>query len=476
MEKDTTKLWRLTKAINEDNQDRHSTTVLTENNSHYTGKMAANILAENFKDNSLLDIPRDRAAEVRNQVKHAASIATASQLMTADFTIQELQDACRRLRTKKSPGKDGITNEMIKNLGSYAQQKLLDVFNQSWNTGNFPAKWKEAILIPILKKGKDKNRKDSYRPISLLSCLSKTMERMVNKRLQNHLERNGLISQTQSGFRKNRSTEDQVAFLAQEVENAFQEKMKTIAVFFDLTKAFDKVWKEGLLLKLLKKGIGGKMFKWLESYLFHRSARVKIDGCRSHLVKIKEGVPQGGVISPTLFIIFIDDIVNELSRHISKALHADDLAIWTSQSYTSTATYLMQEAVDKVSEWSKEWLVEINKTKTESTCFSLSPEKWKETLKLDGQAIPKQATPTYLGVKMDKTLTWGPHIEDIEKKATRKLNIMRKLAGTNWGADKNILKQVYTSTVRPHLEYASTAWTTAAKSNTKKLDKVQNKS
>ena len=475
MEKDTTKLWRLTKAINEDNQARHSTTVLTENNAHYTGKMAANILAENFKDNSLLDIPRDRAAEVRNQVKHAASIATASQLMTADFTIQELQDACGRLRTKKSPGKDGITNEMIKNLGNYAQQKLLDVFNQSWNTGNFPAKWKEAILIPILKKGKDKNRKDSYRPISLLSCLSKTMERMVNKRLQIHLERNGLISQAQSGFRKNRSTEDQVAFLAQEVENAFQEKMKTIAVFFDLTKAFDKVWKEGLLLKLLKKGIGGKMFKWLESYLFHRSARVKIDGCRSHLVKIKEGVPQGGVISPTLFIVFIDDIVNELSRRIAKALHADDLAIWTSQSHTSTATYLMQEAVDKVFKWSQEWLVEINKTKTESTCFSLSPEKWKETLKLDGQEIPKQATPTYLGVKMDKTLTWGPHIEDIEKKATKKLNIMRKLAGTNWGADKNILKQVYTSTVRPHLEYASTAWTTAAKSNTKKLDKVQNK-
>ena len=475
MERDTTKLWRLTKAINEDNQARYSTTVLSENNSHYTGKMAANILAENFKDNSLLDIPRDRAAEVRNQVKHAASIATASQLMTADFTIQELQDACRRLRTRKSPGKDGITNEMIKNLGSYALQKLLDVFNQSWNTGIFPAKWKEAILIPILKKGKDKNRKDSYRPISLLSCLSKTMERMVNKRLQNHLERNGLINQVQSGFRKNRSTEDQVAFLAQEVENAFQDKMKTIAVFFDLTKAFDKVWKEGLLLKLLQKDICGKMYKWLESYLFHRSARVKIDGYRSHLVKIKEGVPQGGVISPTLFIIFINDIVDELSRHISKALHADDLAIWTSQIYTSTATYLMQEAVDKVSEWAKKWLVEINKTKTESTCFSLSPEKWKETLKLDGQEIPKQATPTYLGVKMDKTLTWGPHIEDIEKRATKKLNIMRKLAGTNWGADKSILKQVYTSTVRPHLEYASTAWTTAAKSNTKKLDKVQNK-
>ena len=134
MEKDTTKLWRLMKTINEDNQAKYSTTVLSENNAHYTGKMAANILADNFGNNSLLDIPRDRAAEVRNQVKQASTIATACPLMTANFSIQELQDACRRLKTKKSPGKDGITNEMIKNLGKYAKQKLLEVFNQSWCT------------------------------------------------------------------------------------------------------------------------------------------------------------------------------------------------------------------------------------------------------------------------------------------------------------------------------------------------------
>ena len=474
MEKDTKKLWRLTKTINEDNQAKYSATVLTENNTHYTGKMAANILAENFRNDSLLDIPRDRAAEVRNQVKQASSIATACPLMTADFSILELQDACRRLKTRKAPGKDGITNEMIKNLGKFAKQKLLYVFNQSWQTGEFPAKWKEAILIPVLKKGKDKHSKGSYRPISLLSCLSKTMERMVNKRLQNHLERNELINPTQSGFRKNRSTEDQVAFLAQEVENAFQMKMKTIAVFVDLTKAFDKVWKEGLLLKLLKKDIGGKMFKWLESYLFQRSARVKIDGHTSHLVKIKEGVPQGGVISPTLFIIFIDDIIDKLSRHISKALHADDLAVWTSSESTSTARYLMQEALDNISKWSTDWLVEINKTKTEATCFSLSTSKEKWTLKLEGVDIPKQDTPTYLGVKMDTRLTWNPHLVDLETKAVKKMSIMKKLAGTKWGANKKILKQVYTSTVRPHLEKSSTAWTTAAKTNTEKLSKVQN--
>ena len=417
MEKEHTKLWRLTKAINEDNQSRYSSTVLTENNTHHTGKMAANILADNFSTESLIEVPRDRAAEVRSQTRLIKTATKEdSPVMITEFSIQELQDACGKLRSKKSPGKDGITNEMIRNLGKTALQTLLDVYNQSWNSGEFPAKWKEAILIPILKKGKDKNQKGSYRPISLLSCLGKTMERMVNKRLQNHLERNGLLDPTQSGFRKNRSTEDQIAYLTQEIENAFQRKMKTIAVFVDLSKAFDKVWKEGLLLKLAKKEVEGNMYRWIESYLFNRSARVKIDGHLSHLVKIKEGVPQGGVISPTLFTVFIDDIAATISKHVSRALHADDLAIWSSSEHITTATYRIQEALNKISQWAKDWLVVINKTKTEATCFSLSTVKEKFTLKLDEEELPQQSTPTFLGVTLNRTLTWKPHIEKIEKK------------------------------------------------------------
>ena len=126
----------------------------------------------------------------------------------------------------------------------------------------------------------------------------------------------------------------------------------------------------------------------------------------------------------------------------------------------------MQQAMDNISKWAKDWLVEINRTKTESTCFSLATSKEEWTLKLDGANIPKQDTPTYLGVKLDTRMTWSPHLSDIEKKATKKLSIMKKLASTKWGANRRILKQVYTSTVRPHLEYSSTAWTTAAKTNT----------
>ena len=272
--------------------------------------------------------------------------------MTSEFSIHELNCAIRQLKNKKAPGKDGIFNEMIRHLGSLAKQKLLDIYNHSWNTGTFPIRWKEGIIIPILKKGKNRHSKTSYHPISLLSCLGKTMERMVNRRLQHHLEKNGLLSPSQSGFRKNRSTEDQVTLLTQNIENDFQQKMKTLAVFVDLTKAFDKVWKEGLLFKLLRKRVCGNMYSWIQSYLFQRSARVRLDGQASSSVKIR-GVPQGGVISPTLFIIFIDDICDQLSSHIPRALHADDLALWTKAEQVTTAAIRMQEAMNHISDWAK---------------------------------------------------------------------------------------------------------------------------
>ena len=329
-------------------------------------------------------------------------------------------------------------------------------------------------MVPVPKKGKDRNDKNSYRPISLLSCMGKTMERMVNKRLTHHLEKNGLISPVQSAFRKHRSTEDQIAYLTQEIENGFQEKLKTLAIFIDLEKAFDKVWREGLLFKLLKKSVCGKMFTWIQSYLCKRSARVKVDGETSNLVKIREGVPQGGVISPTLFLVFIDDITESMNTHISRALHADDLAIWTAAEHVSTASVRIQEALDSISSWAQEWFVQINHKKTEATCFSLSPKEEEFSLKVNGEKVQKQDNPTYLGVKLDRKLTWNPHIADMENKSIKKLAIMRKLAGTKWGANQKVLKQVYTGAVRPHLEYASSSWATAAKTSTLKLDKVQN--
>ena len=475
-ERDHGKLWKLTNALNDDHQENYKPTVLKENDQTLTGKKAANKLSEHFKENSNLNIPREKSREIRQKIKSEQRKQEPSECMTASFSMQELNRAILKLKNKKAPGPDGITNEMIKHLSSYAKEYLLEIFNQSWTSGIYPQFWKEAIIIPIPKKGKDKTQCTSYRPISLLSCLGKTMERLVNSRLQYHLEKNCLLNPIQSGYRKNRNTEDQVTLLVQDIENAFQMKMKTIAVFVDLTAAFDKVWKEGLLLKILKKQISGNMYNWIRNYLFQRTARVKIDGYKSSLVKIREGVPQGGVISPTLFIIFIDDITEKLTNHICRALHADDLAVWTASENLATAYVRMQMTLEKLGKWAQEWLVTINKKKTEATIFSLSPKKETVNLTMNGEEIPQQDTPTYLGVKLDKRLTWAAHITNMESKAIKRMAVMKKLSGTKWGANAKILKQVYTGSVRPQLEYGATSWGTASRTNTNKLNKIQNAS
>ena len=170
------------------------------------------------------------------------------------------------------------TNEMIKSLGCRALNKLLEIYNISWKT-EVPQIWREAIMVPIPKNGKERGNAGSYRPISLTSCLCKTMERIINHRMKGYLESNHLLADEQAGFRQCYSTEDQATYLSQDIEDAFQDKKQVLAVWIDLRKAFDKVWKDGLLRKLRDIKVTGRMYKWTKSFLHNRRAKIQLDGC-----------------------------------------------------------------------------------------------------------------------------------------------------------------------------------------------------
>ena len=259
--------------------------------------------------------------------------------------------------------------------GSAAVCKLLQIYNHSWEQGVLPQIWREATMIPILKKGKDPKKANSYRPVSLTSCVVKTMERIVNERLKWYLETENLLAPEQAGFRQFRSTEDQATYLSQEIEDAFQEQKLVLVSWIDLQKAFDKVWMEGLLVKLLRNGIASNMFHWIKSYLYNRRARVSVDRIHSKKILLRHRVPQGGVLSPTLFLLFINDLVSELPKGIKAALYADDLVIWCKEEYATTATYRMQLAADKLNSWTEKWCVAVNKDKSSTTLFTLSPKQ-----------------------------------------------------------------------------------------------------
>ena len=317
-----TALWKLTKSLNE--EDSRGSTITLDEGGILTGKQAADCFAKTYGKASDLNVPTEQRRKARSELQRRSE-EKPKDVMTLPLTLNELNKVLRKLKKKRSPGPDGITSEMLQHLDTTARLKLLEIFNHSWEEGRVPQIWKEAIMIPIHKKGKDRRKSASYRPISLTSCVVKTMERIINGRLMYYLETEKILSEEQAGFRQFRSTEDQATYLSQEIEDTFQDKKVMLTTWIDLQKAFDKVWTDGLLVKLQRCGIGGRMYKWISSFLMNRKARVKVDGKHSRQFLLRHGVPQGGVISPTLFLIFIDDLINKLPRGIKAALYADDL-------------------------------------------------------------------------------------------------------------------------------------------------------
>ena len=251
MDKDGKKLWNLIGSMN-DERKQAAPIIIEKDQKMLTGWRAANCFIDDYQDISTLEVPDSRRREINEEMKLFKSEEASPEYMEQPFNMKELQEALDALKINKSPGPDQITNDMLKQLGEKAKAAMLDIFNNSWKTGDVPQIWRDANMIPIHKKGKDKYKTSSYRPISLTSCIGKVMERMINTRLVWHLEQNHLITKVQAGFRQNRSTEDQATYFAQKVEDGFQAKLDTLAVGIDMEKAFDKVWKDGLRLKLKK--------------------------------------------------------------------------------------------------------------------------------------------------------------------------------------------------------------------------------
>ena len=393
-----------------------------------------------------------------------------------DFTIQELNSAIRKAAPRKSPGPDGITNEMISNLGSIAKEKLLQFMNRTWKEGQLPSSWRTANVTPILKKGKPAGHPQSYRPISLTSCLGKVAERMINTRLYHWLEENHLLDNAQAGFRKGSRTEDQLFRFVQSTIDGFQDGKSTTAIFIDFQQAYDRVWRKGLLIKMSNMGIHGRMLKWIKSFLTNRTMQTTIDGKTSSKKTLEEGLPQGSALSCTLFLIYINDLPPLLN--ISKALFADDLVIWTTEKYPILARAKLRRALATLSAYCNFWKLKINTQKTVYSIFTRSHVAASKNLNLtlDGVSLEKVQNPAYLGVTLDRELNMNSFMNSLKVKASRRLNIVKHLATTSWGADKKTLRQIYLGYVRSAMDYSLTIQAVASKSAAESLDKVQNQS
>ena len=216
------------------------------------------------------------------------------------------------------------------------------------------------------------------------------------------------------------------------------------------------------------------MLRWITQFLKDRKACVSLQGKRSRTGDIKNGVPQGKFLSPTLFLIFMNDVKEQMAKNVQCAGYADDLALVCSEDTVGTAQVRLQSTLNNLFAWSNSWGLKINTTKTTYTLFSLSPKPQKARLTIGGHRLQEEPNPTYLGVKFDPRLTWNVHTEQCRNKGLHRTELLKKLAGSDWEADHAELRKAYVGYARPVLEYSMAAWSTTSDSNFNKICRVQN--
>ena len=388
------------------------------------------------------------------------------------FSMFELKRAMSGVRST-SPGKDEICYIMVEKLCPQAQMVLLQFFNMIWETGNIPPAWKHSVVVPILKPGKEKSEATSYRPIALTSNLCKIMERMATDRLTYIVEKRGLISSCQSGFRRGRMTMDPVLCLEDTIRKAQANKEQVNAVFFDIEKAYNMLWREGLLIKLKAMGISCRLYNWVMDFLLNRTIEVRVGQSHSNIYHVDNGVPQGSVCSPLLFSIMINDIFSDMDVNIGRSLYADDGALWYRGRNLAHISQKLQSAVSIVENWGIKWGFRSSVEKTQVICFTKRRIVPPVHITLYGQPLKQVEVVRFLGVWMDCKLTFRDHIQRIVVKCKKAVNILRCLVGSDWGATMTSLKHVYIALIRSTLDYACIAYRSAAKTHLKKLDVIQ---
>ena len=376
--------------------------------------------------------------------------------MFLPFSRHELDEGVKTLKPGKAAGIDGITTEMIQHFGHNTRQWLLALFNECMASYRTPKVWKRAKVVALLKPNKDPNSPSSYRPISLLCLLYKLYERLIMTRISPTVDEQ--LSPDQAGFRPGRSCCGQVLNLTQHIEDGFEKKLKTGAVFVDLTAAYDTVNHRGLLLKLAQTVKNNTVVRIIQSVLNNRRFFVEMNGKRSRWRIQKNGLPQGSVLAPMLFNIYTND--QPQFNNIRRFIYADDLCITTQSNSFTTIERKLTGALKLLSTFYKQWFLNADPGKTQVCVFHLDNHQAHRKLKIrwEGKLLANPDYPVYLGVTLDRTLSFREHTRKLKEKLASRNNLLGKLANSNWGANPETLKTSALALCYSTAEYCAPVW------------------
>ncbi len=372
------------------------------------------------------------------------------------------------LNVNKANGPDNISNRLLKEAAPAIAEPLCDLFNASLARGVFPSQWKQANVVPVFKKG-DKSLVSNHRPISLLPVISKVFERVVFRHLFAYLDNHSLLTWRNSGFKPLDSTVNQLIFLTHKIQEALDKGKDVVMVFLDISKAFDKVYHDGLLHKLQTLGISGSLLEWFRGYLTNRKQRVVLNGQASSWQYTNAGVPQGSILGPLLFLVFINDLVDSLITN--PYLFADDTSLLEIIDNVVESSIRLNTDLLSLQDWASQWRVTFNELKSVYMVFSRKLNRPAlPPLYMNNSQLRQVDSHKHLGLTLTQTLSWEEHIVNICTKANKRIGILKRLTKT---LTRQAKETVYLSFIRPVLEYAAVIYDGCPNRLVKMLEGVQ---
>ena len=379
------------------------------------------------------------------------------------------------LDANKAHGWDDISIQMIKICDESLVKPLRKIYQFSLDSCIFPSKWKKANVVPVYKNKGDKSIAKNYRPVSLLPIFGKIFEKCIFDSIYTYFEENNLFTNSQSGFRKGDSCVSQLLSITHDILKGFDASpsLDTRGIFLDMSKAFDRVWHEGLIFKLKSYGISGPLLLLIQNFLFERSQRVVLDGQASEWTQISAGVPQGSILGPLFFLIYINDLPEDIISIIK--IFADDSSFFSLIFDQIRCSQELNSDMQKVSEWAHQWKMSFNPDPSKQAVevyFTrrLNPPNPPE-INFNNAVIAIQDHQKHLGLVLDQKLAFDRHLDEKIKKANRGIGLINRFREF---LPRDSLVTIYKAHVRPHIDYGDIVYDRPGNSNfSEKIESIQ---
>jgi hypothetical protein len=406
--------------------------------------------------------------EDRNVIPEPEEQHEGEELGQIFVTVRDVKQKIKKLRREAASGPDGIGPAILMEMNNELAPVLACIFNKSLRTGEVPDDWREANVTPIFKKGK-RTAPENYRPVSLTSVCCKLLESVIKDKVMVHLKKHKLIRNSQHGFLPGRNCTTNLLSFFEKVTSQVDSGGAFDAIFLDFAKAFDKVPTARLLKKVKAHGITGQLLNWIKNWLTDRRQRVVLDGVCSEWIAVLSGVPQGSVLGPLLFLLFINDLDLAASEVTAMAKFADDTKVGQ-QIVTAADREALQSALDKLCNWARVWGMQFNVAKCKVMHFGRNNPGY--TYEMAGQLLEEVENERDIGVTVSNTLKPA-------SQCTRAAGTARTVLGQISRAfhyrDRSVFVKLYTTYVRPHLEFCTPAWSPWTRADIDCLESVQKK-